>query len=101
VEPEFVPAAVVAVGLVVARRGRPPASLESWPGDGSITISVPKKSRTCGPAGAILIPGLRGRGKELGALQVRRAGTSKIPKPAPGPGRHFAWVPKPLGAADE
>jgi hypothetical protein len=33
----------------------------SWPGDGSITSGVPKKSRHCGHADGILIGCLRGR----------------------------------------
>ena len=35
--------------------GNRPASLDSWPGDGSMASGVPKKSRTCGQAGGILI----------------------------------------------
>ncbi|HKI31791.1 MAG TPA: hypothetical protein VKA46_07975 [Gemmataceae bacterium] len=37
------------------RMGSSPASLESWPGDGSMTSDVPKKSRHWGQAGGILI----------------------------------------------
>jgi hypothetical protein len=39
--------------------GSSPASLESWPGDGSITSGVPKKSRTWGQAEGILTGALR------------------------------------------
>jgi hypothetical protein len=39
------------------RMGSSPASLESWPGDGSMTSGVPKKFRTCGRAAGILIIG--------------------------------------------
>jgi hypothetical protein len=35
--------------------GSSPASLESWPDDGSMTSGVPKKSRTCDQADGILI----------------------------------------------
>jgi hypothetical protein len=37
------------------RMGSNPASLESWPGDGSITSGVPTKSRTSGHAEVIII----------------------------------------------
>src|SRR5262245_46720879 len=37
------------------RMGSTPASLESWPCDGSMTSGVPKKSRICGQAAGILI----------------------------------------------
>ena len=37
------------------RMGSSPASPESWPGDGSITSGVPKKSRHWGQAAAMLM----------------------------------------------
>jgi hypothetical protein len=48
-------------------------SLESWPGDGSITRGVPKQSWTRGQVGGILISYLC-RGGYLEAQQVRRSG---------------------------
>jgi hypothetical protein len=41
--------------LVELTDGSSPASLHSWPGDGSITSAVPKKSRTWGHAEGTLI----------------------------------------------
>ena len=83
--------------------GSSPASRESWPGNGSITTGVPKKSRTWGQAGGILVICLRGRGKDLAARQVRRVRRAKIPEPAPeaGRGRSAGTSEALLGTADE
>src|SRR5271163_2456929 len=69
------------------RMGSRLASLETWPGDGSITIRVPKKSRTCGQSDGTLINGLVGCGKDLARQQVSRIRRAKVPGPAPGAGR--------------
>jgi hypothetical protein len=68
------------------RTGSSPASPESWPGDGPLTGGVPKKSRTCGPAGGILSGCLSQRDQDLLAHQVRRTGRPKLPGPRSGPG---------------
>src|SRR5262249_22164142 len=69
------------------RMGSSPASLESWPCDGSMTSGVPKKFRTCGNVDGTLIDGLLDCGEGLARQQVRRLGRAKIPGPAPGVGR--------------
>jgi hypothetical protein len=43
--------------LIELAEGSSPASLESWPSDGSITSGVPKKLRICGQAAGILSGG--------------------------------------------
>src|SRR5262245_46918633 len=77
--------------------GSSPASLDSWPGDGSTTSGVPKKLRTWGQAAGILIGGLPGRNNGLSAQQVRRAGSEEIPQPPsngfePAAGPCSSWV---------
>jgi hypothetical protein len=50
------------------RTGSSPASLESWPGDGSRASGVPKKSRTCGQRPGKLmccLPGCKNRPDDL------------------------------------
>src|SRR5262249_32161657 len=54
------------------RMGSGPASLDSWPGDGSITSGVPKKSKTWGQAAGKLICHLLGCGKDRARQRVRR-----------------------------
>src|SRR5215472_11721490 len=61
--------------------GSSPASLESWPGDGSITSGVPKKSRTCGQAEGILIGCLPGCGKDLAASRLDAQGDKRFRHP--------------------
>src|SRR5690242_16013892 len=62
--------------------GSSPASPESWPCDGSITSGVPKKTRHCDQAGAMLMDIPRGREKDLMAHQVRRTQRSRSPESA-------------------
>jgi hypothetical protein len=63
------------------RMGSSPASLESWPDDGSMTSGVPKKSRTWGQTGGILTSALRGKEKGGAAHQVRRERRGTMPIP--------------------
>jgi hypothetical protein len=66
------------------RTGSSPASLMSWPADGSIMIGIPKKSRHWGHARGILIGCLRGRERtgQINRLDAKRGET--IPNPAGG-----------------
>jgi len=83
------------------RMGSNPASQESWPGDGSMTRGVPKKSMVCGQWAGILTSHLRARGKDR-AAPVRRARKSRIPEPAPGRGRgRSVRLFSPPGASNE
>src|SRR6516165_570811 len=72
--------------------GSSPASLASWPGDGSITSGVPTKSRTCGQLAGTFTDGPLDGGKDLVRQQVRRLRPATIPRPAPtiGTGRPAA-----------
>jgi hypothetical protein len=71
------------------RMGSSPAPPDSWPGDGSMTSGMPKKSRTWGQAGGTLIHCLLGCGKELARQQVRRIRKAKNPDPAQGIGERL------------
>jgi hypothetical protein len=81
--------------------GNSPPSLESSPGDGSITIGVPKKSMHCGPADCILIGCLQGEWTwRLNSLNSH--GAPKMPNPAQGSGRGGSVESgEPFGVADE
>src|SRR5215471_3480792 len=58
--------------------GSSPASPESWPGDGSITSGVPKKSRIWRQADGILIGCLPGYGKDLAASRLDAQGDKRF-----------------------
>src|SRR5262245_26854207 len=64
-----------------SRMGSRPASLESWPGEGSMTSGVPKKSRTWGQVSGILISGLRGRGKTWRLNKLDAHGSDRFQAP--------------------
>jgi hypothetical protein len=75
------------------RMGSSPASPESWPGDGSMTSGVPKKSRTLGQRPGTLLgsPGLQNRSGGLNPLVAR--GRSRFSRPPKMVGRRSCAGP--------
>jgi hypothetical protein len=70
------------VGL--AERQQPLAPPLTWPGDGSMTIGLPEKSRTCVQADGTIIDCLLDCGKDQARQRARRIARVKVLDSAPG-----------------